>query len=92
LSEEGFIHCSDPRQLEGVANRLFRGRSELVLLIIDPERLGGEVRWENLEGGDELFPHIYGAIEIAAVLDVRSFVPGSDGRFVLPPDLRGLPE
>jgi len=36
LPTEGFIHCSEPHQIVGVANRLFRGQSDLVLLRLDP--------------------------------------------------------
>jgi uncharacterized protein (DUF952 family) len=76
----GFIHCSDADQVIGVANR-FRGRQDLVLLHIDPSLLGAEVRFENLEGGRQLFPHVYGPIPISAVVVVTSFPPSADGTF-----------
>jgi uncharacterized protein (DUF952 family) len=81
LSTEGFIHCSTADQYIRVANQRFRGRQDLVLLHIDPARLRCEVRYENLEGGDTLFPHVYGAIPIGAVLNVTPFLPGADGTF-----------
>jgi uncharacterized protein (DUF952 family) len=81
LATEGFIHCSDAHQVEWVANQRFRGRDDLVLLHIDPARLGCEVRYENLEGGQQLFPHVYGAIPVAAVVDVVVFRPTADGSF-----------
>ena len=81
LSTEGFIHCSTADQYVWVANQRFRGRRDLVLLHIDPTRLRSEVRYENLEGGDTLFPHVYGAIPIGAVLNVTTFLPGPDGTF-----------
>jgi uncharacterized protein (DUF952 family) len=81
LSTEGFIHCSTADQYIWVANRRFRGRRDLVLLHIDPARLRSEVRYENLEGGAALFPHVYGAIPIGAVLNVTPFLPGPDGTF-----------
>jgi uncharacterized protein (DUF952 family)/heme-degrading monooxygenase HmoA len=69
LDEEGFIHCSYPRQLEGVANRFYADLSELVILHVDPELLDAEVRLEPpAEGGHELFPHVYGPIPAAAVI------------------------
>lgn len=85
LASEGFIHCSDPRQVAWVANRRFRGRHDLVLLHIDATRLGCEVVYENLEGGHDLFPHVYGAIPVAAVVHVEPFLPrrrdeSNDGR------------
>ncbi len=70
LASEGFIHCSDPHQVAWVANQRFRGRTDLIVLHIDPARLGAEIRYENLEGGSELFPHVYGPIPCAAVVDV----------------------
>jgi uncharacterized protein (DUF952 family) len=70
LSTEGFIHCSDPHQVMWVANQRFSGRTDLVILHIDPARLRAEVRYENLEGGTDLFPHVYGPIPREAVLEV----------------------
>lgn len=70
LATEGFIHCSEKRQLEWVVQKHFSGRTGLLLLHIDPARLDAEVRYENLEGGSELFPHVYGPIPVSAVVDV----------------------
>jgi len=81
LETEGFIHCSDPRQVVGVANARFRGRADLVLLHVDVRRLDAEVRYENLEGGNDLFPHVYGAIPVAAVVKVTRLQPGDGGVF-----------
>ena len=81
LSSEGFIHCSDRHQVIEVANRLFRGRRDLLLLTIDRERLSPDVRYENLEGGSELYPHVYGAIAVDAVVDVAVLTPGEGGRY-----------
>lgn len=81
---EGFIHCSYPRQLLVVANRRFAGRSDLVLLEIDRARLTCSVVDENLEGGTDLFPHIYGALPMTAVVRVHDFPCGPGGRFDLP--------
>jgi uncharacterized protein (DUF952 family) len=50
-------------------------------LHIDDRRLRSEVRYENLEGGASLFPHVYGAIPIGAVLNVVPLLPGEDGAF-----------
>lgn len=67
-----------------VARQRFRGRTDLVLLRIDPELLDREVRLENLEGGEELFPHIYGELDLSAVTGLEPLVVGSDGEFVTP--------
>ena len=67
-----------------VAQRLFRGRRDLVLVRIDPDVLEPEVRLENLEGGDELFPHIYGELDLSAVTGVETLIVGEDGEFLTP--------
>jgi uncharacterized protein (DUF952 family) len=81
---EGFIHCSYPRQVIDVANRIFSGRSDLVLLEIDPAKLTCPVIDENLDGGTQLFPHIYGRLPASAVVEIHQFPCGDDGRFELP--------
>ncbi len=89
LAGEGFIHCSKPDQILRVANMLFRGQHGLVLLVIDPERLASELRWEP--GADltaERFPHVYGPIDPEAVVRVLDFEPGPDGLFSLPTSLQ----
>ncbi len=84
LEDEGFIHCSTSAQVVRVANERFLNREGLVLLCIDPGRVKPEIRFENLEGGEALFPHVYGPLNLDSVADVLSFSPGEDGRFVLP--------
>jgi uncharacterized protein (DUF952 family) len=64
---EGFIHCSYAQQINGVIQRRFQGRPGLVLLEIDIGQLTCKVIDENLEGGTELFPHIYGRLPMSAV-------------------------
>jgi uncharacterized protein (DUF952 family) len=81
LGSEGFIHCSDWQQVVRVANRFFRGRADICLLRIDPEKLKAPLRYENLEGGDELFPHIYGPLNVDAVAAVSAFRPSEEGTF-----------
>lgn len=84
FAREGFIHCSYAHQLEATANRLFRGRHDLVLLEIDPEKTGVKVVDENLEGGTELFPHLYGTLPLSAVVAIHDFACDSEGRFTWP--------
>jgi len=81
LSSEGFIHCSEPQQVIWVANQRFHGRQDLILLQIDAPRLSVEGRYENLDGGHELFPHIYGPINFDAVLRASQFPPRHGGSF-----------
>ena len=84
LGEVGFIHLSAQHQVHLPANRLFAGRVDLLLLYLEPDRLGAPVRWEPGVPSDPaamLFPHLYGALRVDAVVDVRPYVPGPDGRF-----------
>jgi uncharacterized protein (DUF952 family) len=75
LEEEGFIHCSTADQVALVARRFYAGRTGLVLLTIDPGRLGAEVRYERAPGSEERFPHVYGPLNADAVIDVAPFEP-----------------
>ena len=84
LASEGFIHCSTIDQVIQTANRLFQGQTGLVLLEIDTDRVGAEIKYENCEGGQENFPHIYGPLNPASVVRVMAFEPGEDGRFAMP--------
>jgi uncharacterized protein (DUF952 family) len=88
FDKDGFIHCSYAHQLTRVADLRFRGRSDLVLLEIDRAALTCDVIDENLEGGEELFPHIYGRLSMSAVVRTYDFPCRSDGRFDLPSNLR----
>ena len=81
---EGFVHCSRLDQVVKVADIRFRGQKGLVLLCIDTDKVTAEIRYENLEGGRELFPHIYGEINTDAVVQVAEFEPGVNGHFTLP--------
>ena len=71
FSTEGFIHCSYAEQLDAVRERFFRGQKNLVVLEINPAAVNCEVIEENLEGGSELYPHIYGKLSLAAVVNCR---------------------
>lgn len=90
LATEGFIHCSTAGQVARVANARFRGWADLVLLCISTERLAPDLRYEPAEAG-ELFPHIYGPLNVDAVVDIVDFPPGSDGQFVLPKSIPRAP-
>jgi len=85
LRKDGFIHCSSPHQVVEVANNNFRDRDGLVLLCIDTEKVTADIRYESPDGGPELFPHIYGGLNINAVVNVVDFKPTEDGMFSLPP-------
>jgi uncharacterized protein (DUF952 family) len=83
LDTEGFIHCSTPAQVVSVAEAFFPRHRGLVLLAIDEARVQPEIRYEGAPGGDR-FPHIYGPLNLDAVVRTAAFEPGSDGHFTLP--------
>ena len=139
LDTEGFIHCSKPDQVIAVANFIFHGQSNLVILEIDEAKVVSEIKYEagnssqNNElldengnsrhaascfenakidilcddvtsaeglsasifkpdsgsGGDTLYPHIYGPLNLDAVTQVVDFDPLQDGTFELPESLSG---
>jgi uncharacterized protein (DUF952 family) len=79
LAQEGFIHCSTPEQVVATANRFYHERRGLVLLTIDRGRVRPEVRFEPADGS--LFPHVYGPLNMDAVVNAQEFEPGEDGTF-----------
>lgn len=87
LESEGFIHASTRAQVLATAARYYRGQAGLVLLCIDESRLTAELITEYSQGGDAQFPHIYGPLNLEAVLKVVLFAPQTDGTFVLPDDM-----
>lgn len=87
---EGFIHLSTKEQVLRPANLLYAGQQNLLLLVIDPGKLDAEVVYEaGSHGEDELFPHLYGPLNIDAVTGHIEFPCNSDGSFSLP---GGLPD
>lgn len=80
---DGFIHFSDAGQLEGSVAKHRAGQSGLVLLAVDPARLGAALKWEPSRGG-ALFPHLYGPLSAEAVIWARDLPLGADGRHVFP--------
>ena len=80
LDEVGFIHCSFADQVQRIADLVYRDRTDVLLLVIDPTLVGVEVRVENLEGGEDEFPHLYGPLPIDAVVRVEPVGVGRDGR------------
>lgn len=90
LAEEGFIHASgDEEQMLRVAGRLFAGRTDLLVLDVDTERLdeGSPVVREPARSG-EMYPHVYGPISPDAVVRIRSLAPeaADPSRFTLAPE------
>ncbi len=91
LQTEGFIHCSTEKQVLHVANAFYRGKKDLVLLLLDEAHLKPELKWEAPAGPaapgiseSDLFPHVFGPINLSAIASVVDFVPDSAGNFILP--------
>jgi uncharacterized protein (DUF952 family) len=82
LHTEGFIHCSTLQQLIRTANKFFQNQKGLVLLCIQPEQVKAEIKYEAADS--DLFPHIYGSLNIDAVNQVLDFEPEEDGKFKIP--------
>jgi len=70
LEEVGFIHCSFEDQVAGTARLIYPGRTDLVLLTVETDRLAAEV---IVEDG---FPHIYGELPLEAVVETRGYSSG----------------
>lgn len=92
LEKEGFIHNSTLEAVLPVANSVYKGKENVLLLMIDPKKLTSELKYEYPETKKEelkkyQFPHIYGPLNVDAVIEVVSLVKGSDGSFNLPQSL-----
>jgi len=85
LEQDGFIHFSDDKQWLATANRFFRGQAGLVLLCVRTDRLRARLAYEPADG--ELFPHLYGELNLDAVVDVFELPLAADGSIVLPVEL-----
>lgn len=78
---DGYIHFSAREQAEETAAKHFAGQTDLLLIAVDGGRLGDNLRWEASRGG-ALFPHLYTALPLSAVIWVRPLPLGADGRHV----------
>lgn len=70
LNAEGFIHCSQEQQVEGVLERYFAGQTNLVKLTIDTDKLTSKFVFEWSPSTADTFPHVYGPINTDAVINV----------------------
>ena len=84
LFAQGFIHCSYAPQVCRVADFLYKGRADLVLLEIAKADVQSELRDEAAQAGGERFPHLYGALPWSAVRAVHPFPCSEAGTFTLP--------
>jgi uncharacterized protein (DUF952 family) len=85
LEQQGFIHAGRAHQVAPVANALFGDADDLVVLVIDEDRVEAEIRYEHVPDSDEPFPHIYGALDVDAVVGTASLRRDAGGRHVFEP-------
>jgi uncharacterized protein (TIGR00299 family) protein len=85
LDEQGFVHLSTPEQVVAVAETDFRDADDPLLLVVDPDRVDAEVRYEAQPGGGHA--HVCGPLNADAVVDVLP-VSREDGQYVLPEELQ----
>ena len=92
LETEGFIHCSTHSQVLPVAENYYKGQSGLILIVIESTLLSSALKWEPPSGGTpplgvpegDLFPHIYGPINLNAVVKILDLETDSRDKFILP--------
>ena len=78
LHSEGFIHTSRQQQIQGVLKRYYSGKTDLVLLHIDENKVNAPIKWELAPSVNEEFPHIYGRLNVDAVIKISNI---SDGKY-----------
>lgn len=84
LEVDGFVHLVKPDQVQKVANVAFIGRNDLMLLVLHKARIHSSIQEEDIYGSGELFPCLYGALNLEAVMMVLDFPVSEDGLFKLP--------
>lgn len=80
---DGYIHFSTAAQLAETVRRHYAGREGLLLVAVDADRLGDELKWEPSRGGD-LFPHLYAPLDMDAVVWSRPMPMRTDGSHEIP--------
>lgn len=92
LETEGFIHCSTSSQVLPVAENFYKGQNGLILLGIEPTLLSCDLKWEPPSEGTpppgvsegDLFPHVYGPINLNAVVKILDLKTDPNSKFILP--------
>jgi uncharacterized protein (DUF952 family) len=80
FEEEGFIHASDQHQLDGVLNRYYRDRTDLILLVIDEKKVADRIIYEASTNGEK-YPHIYGRLNKDAIVKIIRPFHHADERY-----------
>lgn len=99
LATEGFIHFSTPEQLLRTADKHYHGRTDLLVLRVAADKLTAPLRWEAAGRSgppdnptDPLYPHLYGPINLDAVIDAVDLPCEPDGSFTMPVALTAMLE
>lgn len=79
IQEEGFIHASPYFQLNRIANKYYREVVQPCIVKVDPQKVNAKIKWEPAKGG--LYPHIYGELNMNAVVEISSINLNADGFF-----------
>jgi uncharacterized protein (DUF952 family) len=80
---DGLIHLSSTEQVAETAAKHFAGQSDLLLISVDAAALGDALKWEPSRGG-AFFPHLYGALDLGAVIEVLALPLAPNGKHILP--------
>ena len=81
--QDGYLHFSTVQQVRETAARHFAGQGDLLLIAVDADSLGTDLRYEPSRGGD-LFPHLYAPLPLSSVLWVKPLPLGADGHHAFP--------
>ena len=77
LDDVGFIHCSQAEQVDGVHDRYYGGVTEPVIrLTIDTDLLASPWQLDDVPGQPLPFPHVYGPVNVDAVVSAEPYVRG----------------
>ncbi len=79
LETEGFIHASMKEQVVPTANRRFSGRTDLLVLVINTDKIDHKIVFEESPTTGEKYPHIYGSLSTDAVEKVLALKSGQNG-------------
>lgn len=86
---DGYLHFSTAAQVVQTAAGHFAGQRDLLLVAVDADVLGDALKWEPSRGGD-LFPHLYAALPMRAVIDAQPLPLGPEGKHAFPRGFPGL--
>ena len=81
LDTNGFIHCSSGRDIESITNSLYKGEDGVLLIIINTTLVEPEIRYENSGNSNIKYPHIYGPLNMDAVIDKIELASEDDGSY-----------